>query len=275
MVVMATIVSFHAHPDDESIATGGTLARASAEGHRVVVVFATRGELGEVAAGFLAEGEDLGARREVETARSMEVLGVHRHVFLGYRDSGMEGEPSNDDPTCFWQAELEEAAARLAEVLVEEGAEVLTVYDDHGNYGHPDHVQVHRVGVRAAEMAGTPHVLESTMNRDHVRRLMEQAVAEGAVPDDADDRPDPDAMATIGSPESVITTRVDVSAFAAQKRASMAAHASQIPEDSWFLALPDDRFAAAFGLEWYIRRGAPVDGVDDWVVPSASRQDGP
>jgi LmbE family N-acetylglucosaminyl deacetylase len=271
---MATIVSFHAHPDDESIATGGTLARAAAEGHRVVVVFATGGELGEVAEGFLDAGEELGARRAQETARSMEVLGVHRHLFLGYRDSGMAGEPSNDDPACFWQADVEQAAVRLAEVLREERAEVLTVYDDHGNYGHPDHVQVHRVGVRAAELAATPHVLESTMNRDHIRRLMEQAAAEGEAPVDDADGPTQEEMAAIGSPESVITTRIDVSAHMAQKRASMAAHTSQIPADSWFLTLPDDQFTAAFGLEWYIRRGEPVAGSDDWLLPPATHQDG-
>jgi len=266
---MATLVSFHAHPDDESIATGGTLARAVDEGHRVVLVFGTRGECGEVADGFLDDGEALGERRERETLASAEVLGVQRVEFLGYRDSGMAGEPTNDDPACFWRADLDEAAGRLARILTEEEADALTTYDDHGGYGHPDHVQVHRVGHRAARIAGTPRVYESTMNRDHLRRLMEQAAA--ADPDasgpDADG-PDLDDEAGFGSPEALITTTVDVSAWLARKRASMAAHASQIDESSFFLAMPDDAFAGAFGQEWYIRSvGPPANEADDWVLP--------
>ena len=261
---MATIVSFHAHPDDESIATGGTLARAVDDGHRVVLVFGTRGECGEVADGFLAEGESLGERREQEVAASAAAIGAHRVEFLGYRDSGMMGEPTNDEPSCFWQADIDEAAARLAELLSEETADVLTVYDDHGGYGHPDHIQVHRVGHRAAELAGTTHVYESTMNRDHIRRVMEAA---------ADDNPDfegPDVSedAEFGSPESVITTTVDVTGWLGAKRASMAAHASQIPEDSFFLMLPDDAFARAFGHEWFIRTSPPAPGTEDWLLPA-------
>ena len=260
---MATIVSFHAHPDDESIATGGTLARASADGHRVVLVFGTRGECGEVPEGFLTDGEVLGDRRSGEVEGSAEALGIARVEFLGYRDSGMMGEPTNDDPSCFWQADVEEAAARLAEILVEESADVVTVYDDHGGYGHPDHIQVHRVGHRAADMAATPHVFESTMNRDHLRRVMEAAAAEN--PDF--EGPDLDDEAEFGSPESVITTTVDVTGWLGPKRASMAAHASQIPEDSFFLAMPEEAFAMAFGHEWFIRTSPPAPGTDDWLVP--------
>ena len=272
---MATIVSFHAHPDDESIATGGTLARAASEGHRVVLVFATRGECGEVPDGFLADGESLRERREVETAASAEALGVTRVEFLGYRDSGMDGEATNDDPSCFWQADVDEAAERLATILREEAADVCTVYDDHGGYGHPDHVQVHRVGVRAAERAGTPHVLEATFDRDHVRALMEAVEEEdgaerapgGAVADSSEIDDD------FGSSAEQITTVVDVAAWLPQKRASMAAHASQIPADSFFLDMDDERFALAFGSEWYIRRGESVAGTDDWLLPRASLQD--
>ncbi|MGB0101194.1 MAG: PIG-L family deacetylase, partial [Nocardioides sp.] len=126
---MATLVSFHAHPDDESIATGGTLAAAAAAGHRVVLVFGTRGEEGEPVPGVLAEGEQLWERRVVESHTSAEVLGVERVEFLGYTDSGMMGEPTNDNPACFWQADLDEAAERLATILRDEGADILTVYD--------------------------------------------------------------------------------------------------------------------------------------------------
>lgn len=261
---MATIVSFHAHPDDESIATGGTLARAASEGHRVVLVFGTRGECGEVADGFLADGELLGDRRVQEVDASVTALGAHRVEFLGYRDSGMMGEPTNDDPACFWQADVDEGAARLAEILSEEAADVLTVYDDHGGYGHPDHIQVHRVGHRAAELAGTAHVYESTMNRDHIRRVMEVAAAENPEMEG----PDLDGEVEFGSPESIITTTVDVTGWLGAKRASMAAHASQIPEDSFFLSMPDDAFAMAFGHEWFIRTSPPAPGTDDWLLPA-------
>ena len=163
---MATLVSFHAHPDDEAIPTGGTLAKAAKDGHRVVLVFGTKGEHGEVEDGFLEPGETLAERRVKETQRSAEILGAARVEFLGYVDSGMMGTPENDAPNSFWQADIDEAAAKLAAILKEEDADVLTVYDDHGVYGHPDHIQVHRVGVRAAELAGTPRVYESTANRD-------------------------------------------------------------------------------------------------------------
>lgn len=264
---MGTLISFHAHPDDESIATGGTIARAVDEGHRVVLVFATRGEHGEVPDGFLDDGEALGSRREQETSASAAVLGVHRVDFLGYRDSGMAGEPTNDDPSCFWQADPDEAAARLAGILVEERADVLTVYDDHGGYGHPDHIQVHRVGHHAARLAGTPRVFESTMNRDHLRRLMAEAVA--ADPALAQEVPDVDSdAATFGSPEELITTAVDVRPWLDRKRASMEAHTSQIPADSFFLTMPVDGFARAFGTEWYIQVvGEPASGAGDRLLP--------
>jgi LmbE family N-acetylglucosaminyl deacetylase len=245
-----TLVTFHAHPDDEAIATGGIMARAAAEGNRVVLVVATRGELGEVDDGFLSPGETLADRRVIETERAAEVLGVARVEFLGYLDSGMDGEPTNDAEGSFWSADVDEAAARLAAILEAERADVLTVYDDHGNYGHPDHVQVHRVGVRAGALAGTPRVYESTLNRDHIKRLM------AARPDDlavGDDAPDPSQFDEMGSPESEITTTVDVRDFVDHKRAAMQAHASQISESSFFLTMPDEAFREAFGWEWFIR----------------------
>jgi LmbE family N-acetylglucosaminyl deacetylase len=248
---MATLVSFHAHPDDESIATGGLLARAAAEGHRVVLVVATRGEHGEVAPGFLAEGEQLGVRRVAETFASAEILGVHRVEFLGYVDSGMMGTPENDAPYSFWSAPIESAARRLAAILDEESADVLTIYDDHGNYGHPDHIQVHRVGSRAAALAGTPHVYEATMNRDAIQRFRDEAVAND--PELA--AGEPPENPELGSPESVISFAVDVADLVDVKRRSMRAHASQITDDSFFLSMPDEAFRAAFGTEWYIEHG--------------------
>src|SRR4051812_16738827 len=141
---MATLVCFHAHPDDESIATGGTMAKAAAAGHRVVLVLATRGEKGEIVDGVLQPGEPLGLRRIGEAMASAEVLGVQRVEFLGYVDSGMMGMPENEGPYAFWQADVDHAAARLATILREEDADIVTIYDDNGGYGHPDHIQVHR-----------------------------------------------------------------------------------------------------------------------------------
>jgi len=253
---VGTLVCFHAHPDDESIATAGSMAAAAADGHRVVLVVATLGEEGEVPDGFLAEGETLAERREAETRASAQILGASRVEFLGYRDSGMAGTPTNENPDAFCQADLEEAAERLATILREEAADVVTIYDENGVYGHPDHVQVHRVGVRATELAGTPRVLESTMNRDYLRALREEA-REAEADLGAVDSPNVDEM-QLGVPGDRITTRVDVSAHVDRKRASMRAHASQISEQSFFLAMPDEAFARAFGIEWYIRRGVPV-----------------
>jgi len=168
-----TLVAFHAHPDDESIATGGVLAQAADAGHRVVLVVATRGELGTAGPGELPAGPELGVRRTQETERAAQILGVSHVEFLGYHDSGMAGTPTNDAPGSFWTADVDEAAKRLAAILDEEHADVLTVYDERGIYDHPDHIQVHRVGIRAAELAGTPRVYESTIDSSYLRDLME------------------------------------------------------------------------------------------------------
>jgi LmbE family N-acetylglucosaminyl deacetylase len=261
---MATAVFFHAHPDDESIATAGTMAGLSAAGHRVVLITATRGELGEVPDGFLAPGETLAHRRALELEAACAVLGVARHEYLGYGDSGMAGEDSNNDPGCFWQADVDEAAERLAAILRAEKADVLTAYDEHGNYGHPDHIQVHRVGLRAGELAGVPRVFMATVNRDNLLALLETADGAALVATQ-DERPSID---TLGEPEARITTAVDVSAFLDRKRRAMEAHASQISETSFFLSMPAEAFAAVWGTEWYIRVGAEVTRpYEDSLLP--------
>ena len=263
---MATYVAFHAHPDDEAIATGGTMLLASRAGHRVVLVVATRGECGEVADGVLREGETLGERRERETEAAAALLGVSRVEFLGYRDSGMDGEATNEDPSSFWQADVEEAAERFASILREEDAEVVSLYDDHGGYGHPDHIQVHRVGHRAAQLAGTPRVYEATMNRDSIK-AMRSAMEE--VLDDGGEEPDIDED-TFGSPEVLITTTVDVSSVVLAKREAMAAHASQIDDDSFFLQMPAEVFAMAFGSEWFIRTDVGAIHGESWIFDGAA-----
>jgi LmbE family N-acetylglucosaminyl deacetylase len=250
-VQQRTLVTFHAHPDDEAIATGGVMAKAAAAGHRVVLVLATKGELGEVADGVLQEGEALADRRIVEAADAARILGVSRVEFLGYRDSGMADDPRRNDPGTFATADIEEAATRLAAILSEEHADVLTVYDHNGNYGHPDHIQVHRVGHRAAELAGTANVFEATMNHDYIVGLMKEL---GDQMPEGVERPDPEEM-DLGMPESALTTKVDVTDFVDAKRAAMAAHASQIDDNSFFLQMPPEVFRRAFGYEWFIHRG--------------------
>jgi len=247
---VGTIVSFHAHPDDEAIASGGTLARAAAAGHRVVLVFATRGELGESVPGVLEPGEQLAMRRSAECYTSAAALGAKRVEFLGFTDSGMMGEPSNDAPFCFWQADVEYAARTLAVLLDQEEPDVLTIYDDNGVYGHPDHIQVHRVGKRAGELSAVPVVAQGTVNRDWMQRGFRESGREGDIPPN------------MGKPESEITHRVEAVDFVAQKRESMRAHASQMAPDHFLLALPDAMFALGMGTEFYI--------VDEPPSPAAA-----
>ena len=276
---MGTLVLFHAHPDDEAIATGGTMALAAAAGHEVVLVVATRGEQGEPVPGVLAPGEALWERRVAETHASAALLGVAEVVFLGFEDSGMMGEPTNANPACFWQADPDEAADRLAAVLDRVGADVLTCYDPHGGYGHPDHIQVHRVGHLAAQRlglgAGRPgRLFESTMNRTRISELMQAAgefleedgsvgAPEGAGLGEHELAAAEEVAATVavepdfGTPEEGITHAIDVTAVLDVKRTAMAAHASQVAADSFFLTLPDEAFAAAFGTEWFILPGSP------------------
>lgn len=262
---MATLVCFHAHPDDEAIATGGTMTLAAQAGHRVVLVTATRGEKGEPQPGVLADGEALWERRVVETHRAAEIMGLHRVEFLGYEDSGMIGEPSNENPLCFWQADVTEAAERLAAILRDVDADVLTIYDSHGGYGHPDHIQVHRVGRLAAEMVGVDRVFQSTMNRDRILAQMRQrpelaaefeeeieSELEGETVEQMKRRAEAAERGEFGSPEALITHAVDVSTVIETKRAAMAAHRSQIGPDSFFFAMPTEVFASAFGTEWFI-----------------------
>ncbi|HET9441934.1 MAG TPA: PIG-L family deacetylase, partial [Acidimicrobiales bacterium] len=245
---MAVAVFFHAHPDDEAILTAGTMARASEAGHRVVLVLATRGELGEVAEELAASPEAVAELREREVAEAARILGVHRHEYLGYTDSGMDGEPQNQAPGCFWAADTEEAAGRLAAILTEERADVLVAYDEWGNYGHPDHIKVHHVGVRAAELAGTPRVYEATTDRGLARELNRLAEESGApMPVELDEH----GELPLGVPSHLITTRVDVRPWLERKRAAMAAHASQIAPDSFFLALPPALFELTWGTEFF------------------------
>ncbi|MGW5049498.1 PIG-L deacetylase family protein [Actinokineospora sp. NPDC004072] len=252
-----TCVFFHAHPDDEALLTAGTMARLAAEGHRVVLVVATAGERGLSG----CDGGDLGRARLAELHASARVLGCARVESLGYRDSGTTG----DHPDGFAAVDPHAAAARLADLLRDEGADLLTGYDPAGGYGHPDHVQVHRVGALAAGLAGTPRYLEATVDRDALLLALRLAGLCHRFPPEFDIR----RFETAYSPRSAITHRVRVGAFAEAKRASLAAHASQAGGGdaertvAALLRLPRPLFRLALGTEWYVQPGLPRRRVRD------------
>jgi LmbE family N-acetylglucosaminyl deacetylase len=266
---MAHVIFFHAHPDDEAIATGGTMAALSDRGHRVVLVTATGGELGEIPEGLLADGETLVDRRRAELEEACRILGVDHQVDLGFLDSGMAGEESNRRPGSFAAADLDEAAGLLAARLRQERADVLVIYDEHGVYGHPDHVKVHDVGRRAAELADTPVLYLATLDRDRLVAL--QAESDFAPPEGSGPE-----LETMGEPGWRITTEIDVRPWIARKHEAMAAHRSQIPPDSFFLSMSDDVFTEVWGTESYIRVWPPIRDFDsgrretDFVVERES-----
>jgi LmbE family N-acetylglucosaminyl deacetylase len=254
-----TVVSFHAHPDDEALLTGGTLAMLAAAGHRVVLVVATAGAQG--LSGETLDPDGLARRRLEELDRSATALGCARVVHLGFADSGWspDGATAPAEGT-FATVPVAEAARRLADVLQEENADLLTVYDRNGGYGHLDHVRVHDVGLAAAELAGTPRVLEATLDRTLLRRVMRGLGLVRLVPSGtAVDRVD-----SWFSARNDITHRVPVGAFAAQKRAALASHATQASGGdgprtaALLLRLPAPLFRRVCGTEWFIETGAPV-----------------
>lgn len=251
---MPTVVAFHAHPDDEVLITGGTLARLAAEGHRTVVVVACDGAGGPAR-------PDGGTPRLDELRESCRVLGVERVVHLGYADSG-HGPllyPDPPDRVRFARAPLDEAAERLAAVLREEKPQILLGYDPNGGYGHRDHIRVHDVAVRAARLAGTPRLLQATMPREPIvrtygvlraTRLLEPYAA--------------DAVGRAGVPRASITHRIDVRAYAGAKRAALACHRSQTGGSGrsarffrLLTRLPDPVIAAVFGHEYYVEAALP------------------
>jgi LmbE family N-acetylglucosaminyl deacetylase len=264
---MATLVFVHAHPDDEASQTAGSMARAVKEGHRVVLVVATNGDHGD-APDDLAAGETVVDRRRSEAAASNATIGTHRVEFLGYADSGMTGWAQNDHEASFMKVDTEAAAQRLAELLREEAADVVVGYDWHGGYGHPDHIKVHAVTRRAAEIAGTPRYLESTMNRTALIRAFDEARAAGADVGDEDPHAPMDDGNPLGSLESELHWACDVSDFLELKREALRAHASQ-SDAQGMLALPPDVFAVLFGWEHFIEPARPEGMVVGWFLDGA------
>ncbi|WP_084957384.1 N-acetyl-1-D-myo-inositol-2-amino-2-deoxy-alpha-D-glucopyranoside deacetylase [Thermoactinospora rubra] len=273
----------HAHPDDESIGTGATMAKYAAEGAHVTLVTCTLGEEGEVIppelAHLAADRDDtLGQHRIGELEAACRALGVSDHRFLGgpgrWRDSGMMGAATNDRPDAFWQADLDEAAGELVKVIREVCPQVLVTYDDNGFYGHPDHIQAHRVAWRAYELAADPAFGEgepwriakfyfTAVPRSVLRRMaesMREADVEFMV-EDVDDLP-------FGCADEEVTTEIDARPYVKHKLDAMRAHATQISvSDPWF-ALSNNIGQEALGVEHYILHrgvrgpagpGAPIE----------------
>lgn len=280
-----TLLTVHAHPDDEAIGTGGTMAKAVAAGHRVVLVTCTRGELGEIVVPDLATPENhrrLGELRAVELEEAMHELGVKEWDTLGYRDSDMMGRPGNLDPRCFWQADLDEAIGRLVWLVRRYRPDVITTYNEYGGYGHPDHIRAHQVAVGAFERAGDPASYPEQIAAEHggagpseadgglapwtPRKLYEQAIpasVRGAMaealaemgrehpwqpPADATDeqRAEWEAQAArMLVPDELITTRVDISG--APLEAKWRATRRHVTQ------IAEDHFFMAFGLEGWQR----------------------
>lgn len=250
---------FHAHPDDEALLTAGTMAMLAAEGHRVVLVVATAGERGLAE---MAPGEKLGETRLKELYTSAALLGCARVECLGYGDSGLspKGGIAEERPdNAFIDADTEKAAQALADILQEEKADLLAIYDPAGGYGHPDHVQVHRVGKRAAEIAGTEILLEATVNRDPLLKALRLAGRFYRFPPEFDVR----TFESAYSANETITHRVNVRKYTKQKRAAMQAHVSQASGGdsdrtlAVMLKIPGLLYRLVFGTEWFVRRDVP------------------
>ncbi|MBC9726937.1 N-acetyl-1-D-myo-inositol-2-amino-2-deoxy-alpha-D-glucopyranoside deacetylase [Streptomyces sp. TRM68367] len=250
----------HAHPDDESINNGATMARYAAEGAHVALVTCTLGERGEVIPPGLAHltGAALGQYRLGELAAAMHELGVTDHRLLGgagrYCDSGMMGLPDNDDPACFWQADVDEAAAHLVEVIREVRPQVLVTYDDNGGYGHPDHIQAHRVAMRAAGLAAEAGCPVDRIYWNRVpRSVAGQSFAR--LQDDLAGLPFTKTATLDDVPGLVaderITTTVDGTAHAAAKAAAMRAHATQIEVADPYFALSNELAQPILSTEYY------------------------
>ncbi|WP_237742913.1 PIG-L family deacetylase [Actinopolymorpha alba] len=252
-----TCVFFHAHPDDEALFTSGTMALLAAEGHRVVLVVATAGDQGLAAPDSLGDNA-LGDVRMCELHASARVLGCARVEYLGYADSGLDGAAATDGRVAFAKADVDEAAGRLAAILREENADLLTTYDPAGGYGHPDHVRVHHVGARAAQLAGTPRVLEATVDRHLLLRALRLIGRVYRFPAEFD----VDSFERAFSAREEITHRIDVRRYANAKRASLTAHATQatggdsVRTVAALRRLPGPLFRLVLGTEWYVQRDA-------------------
>jgi LmbE family N-acetylglucosaminyl deacetylase len=258
-------MAVHAHPDDESLSTGGILARYAAEGVRTVLVTCTDGSCGD-GPGGVKPGEpghdrvEVTRVRQTELERSCQLLDVGHLELLGYRDSGMMGWPQNDEAGAFWGMDVDVAAQPLVELVERYRPQVMVTYDANGFYGHPDHIMAHRITMAAASSSGIPvKVYHTAVPRSGLKEFTDALRASGAEPPEPSDREegqfhagDEDEEPTFGTPDELITTRIDVHDFIQVKRASLAAHASQA-DNLFFLGMADDLYDRFFGVEAFVR----------------------
>jgi N-acetyl-1-D-myo-inositol-2-amino-2-deoxy-alpha-D-glucopyranoside deacetylase len=270
---MPGLLSFHAHPDDESIATGGTLARYAANGEPVVVVTATDGVLGDIHNYDDPEAirPHLAEVRASEVAAALEILGVRSHEFLGYRDSGMMGWEDNLHPDCLWQADFMEATGRLVHLIRKHQPEIVTIYDPFGGYGHPDHIQVHRIGLAAFHAASDVRLFPL---RDHAEPWQPERLWMSVWPrsrmaawaniDEAAGAIDAERAARLrssGFPDEKVSLWMDVEDMIDIKVAAIAAHRTQIPPGWPLLSVPDAHKPALLGHEAFVEL-YPATSVD-------------
>jgi N-acetyl-1-D-myo-inositol-2-amino-2-deoxy-alpha-D-glucopyranoside deacetylase len=276
--VARRLLLVHAHPDDEAISTGATMAHYAAQGAQVTLVTCTLGEEGEIYVPELAllaaaEADQLGGYRIAELRASCNALGVTDVRFLGgagrYRDSGMMGLETNKHPRAFWGADVDAAAGHLVEVMRETRPQVMITYDENGFYGHPDHIQAHRVAMRAAELAraegvGPAKIYYTAMPRSVLEAGLHAFADSVGNPfegvESAEDFP-------FSTPDDQIAARVDATDLHQAKVAALRAHATQIPAASWLYALAGDFGEEFMGVEYYLladgERG-PGDGPNGW-----------
>ena len=259
-----TLMIVHAHPDDEVIGSGGTLARYSDEGIETVLVTATLGEEGEIVVADMDTPENharLAEIRREELRKATQILGIKHQEFLGYRDSGMADRPSNEHPDCFHQADLDEATARLVRYVRAYRPQVLVSYNEHGGYGHPDHIACHKVTLAAFDAAADParypaagpawaplKLYEMNRPRELTQRAWEQMRERGLKT--PLDNPEYD-ITRFTVPLERISTALDVSAYMARKRAALLEHRTQIPADGPFLVMPEEIGRQWFGVEYF------------------------
>ena len=264
----------HAHPDDETINNGVTMAKYAASGAQVTLVTCTRGEEGEVLVTELAnlasdKDDKLGEHREVELKDAMAQLGINDFRFLGapnkkWRDSGMMGTTQNERGDVFWQADLDEASYELVKIILETKPQVLITYDEFGGYGHPDHIKAHRVAMRATELAAEQgwqisKIYWNTMPRSVIQMGIEKMKEVGSDffgAESADDLP-------FAKPDELVTTVVNAPEYVPQKLEAMKAHATQISVDGPFFALSNNLGLSVWGDEYYTlvkgEKAAPFD----------------
>ena len=246
---MGTLLLVHAHPDDEAISTGGVMMKAKAHGHRVVLVTATRGEVGEI---YNMDPEAarprLGEIRTEELKAAGEILGVDRIEFLGYRDSGMVDTADNKDPRSFHQARLDEAAGKLAVLMREERPDVVVTYAEDGTYGHPDHIKAHYVTNAAFDLVDREGGAPSKLYYAAIPRSMLEAFTK-QMPEAAQRQNT--NLRVSGTPDELVTTRVDVHDYVDQKRKAFGAHLSQNDPNSWFTTMASQIYELLFATEYF------------------------